>query len=81
MRPYVIEVAMVFAAGLCVGAWLNEQRHMEESMPEPVKTKEIETAPAPVEQKAEKKKKGWYVSLKDGKLVIDPNGKKRFFFF
>lgn len=81
MRPYVIETCMIFAAGLCVGAWLNEQRHMEEAMPEPVKVKEIETAPVQVEPKTEKKKKGWYVSLKDGKLVIDPNGKKRFFFF
>ena len=80
MRPYVIETCFIFAAGLCVGAWLNERRHMEEDMSEPVKVKE-EVTPAPAEQKVEKKKKGWYVSLKDGKLVIDPSGKKRFFFF
>lgn len=80
MRPYVLEVAMVFAAGLCVGAWLNERRHMEEAVPEVQETKEIApTVDTPV--KETKKKKGWFVSLNNGKLVIDPSGKKRFFFF
>lgn len=80
MRPYVLEVAMVFAAGLCVGAWLNERRHMEEAMPEVQETKEV--APAvDIPVKETKKKKGWFVSLNNGKLVIDPSGKKRFFFF
>lgn len=80
MRPYVLEVAMVFAAGLCVGAWLNERRHMEEAMPDVQEMKEV--APAvDIPVKETKKKKGWFVSLNNGKLVIDPSGKKRFFFF
>lgn len=80
MRPYAIEVAMVFAAGLCVGAWLNERRHMEEAMPDVQETKEVASA-VDMPVKETKKKKGWFVSLNNGKLVIDPSGKKRFFFF
>lgn len=80
MRPYVLEVAMVFAAGLCVGAWLNERRHIEEAMPEVQETKEV-TPAVDIPVKETKKKKGWFVSLNNGKLVIDPSGKKRFFFF
>ena len=33
MRPYVIETVFIFTAGLCVGAWLNERRHMEDAYP------------------------------------------------
>ena len=80
MRPYAIEVAMVFAAGLCVGAWLNERRHMEEAMPEVQEQKEVKPTIETVTKEV-KKKKGWFVSLSNGKLVIDPSGKKRFFFF
>ena len=78
MRPYVIETCFIFAAGLCVGAWLNERRHMEEAMPDVPEMSE--TKPAEV-IKEPRKKKGWFVSLNNGKLVIDPSGKKRFFFF
>lgn len=78
MRPYVIETCFIFAAGLCVGAWLNERRHMEEAMPDVQEAQE--TKPAEV-AKEPRKKKGWFVSLNNGKLVIDPSGKKRFFFF
>lgn len=77
MRPYVIETCMIFAAGLCVGAWLNERRHMEEAMPVVEEPKQPEV----IEASKKEKKKGWFVSLKDGKLVVDPTGKKRFFFF
>ena len=27
MRPYVVEVLIIFAAGCCVGAYINEQKH------------------------------------------------------
>ena len=72
MRPYVIEVLMVFAAGLCVGAWLNERKHEQNSCipieedPEPV--------PVVTEKISAEKKKGWFVSLQKGKLIIDPTG-------
>lgn len=71
MRPYVIEVAFVFAAGFCVGAWLNERRHMEEMYPVVEETESV----------TKEEPKGVNVKLQDGKLVIAPRKKKRFFVF
>ena len=72
MRPYVIEVLMVFAAGLCVGAWMNEQKHQNEQTI-PVE-EEQEAKPVAIEPVRQEKKRGWFVSLQKGKLVIDPTG-------
>lgn len=33
MRPYVTEVLIIFAAGCCVGAYINEQRHKQAEQP------------------------------------------------
>lgn len=44
MRPYVIEIIFAFAAGCCVGAYLNERTHSEEiteGTEEPVKERTI----------------------------------------
>lgn len=71
MRPYVIETVFIFTAGLCVGAWLNERRHMEEAYP-------VVEDP---EQPKTDEPKGVNVKLQDGKLVIAPRKKKRFFIF
>lgn len=70
MRPYVIETVFIFTAGLCVGAWLNERRHMEEAYP-------VVEDP---EQPKMDEPKGVNVKLQDGKLVIERK-KKRFFIF
>ena len=71
MRPYVIEVVFAFAAGAVIGAWLNERRHLEEAYP-------VMEEP---EQPKTDEPKGVNVKLQDGKLVITPRKKKRFFIF
>ena len=71
MRPYVIETVFIFTAGLCVGAWLNERRHMEDMYP---------VAEEPEEVKKDEKT-GVNVKLQDGKLVIAPRKKRKFFVF
>lgn len=83
MRPYVIEVIFAFAAGFCVGAWFNDQQRREEKPKEPIIVDQIPYNGKQATEKPDKEeKKGWYVNLDDGKLVIDPKGrKKRFFFF
>lgn len=69
MRPYVIEVLIAFAAGCCVGAWINERRHNAESCP-------IEEGS---ERASTEAKKGISIKLKDGGFTIEKEGKKKLF--
>ena len=68
MRPYVVEVLIAFAAGCCVGAWLNEKRHDKEES-------------CPIEECSEKtsteEAKGIHVKFKDGGFSIEKEGKKK----
>lgn len=68
MRPYVIEVIFAFAAGMCVGAYLNEKLKTEKVVQEPS-----------AKQEPEEPKKGVMVSMEDGKIIIDPSRRKRWF--
>lgn len=43
MRPYVTEVLIIFAAGCCVGAYINEQRHKQAEQPTTEDEKKPET--------------------------------------
>lgn len=65
MRPYVIEAVMIFAAGMCVGAFLAEHARTV-------------TEEDPVLQK-EEAKRGVLVTMEDGKIVIDPTKRRRWF--
>lgn len=70
MRPYVIEVCFAFAAGMCVGAWLMEHSRASEVLAAHEKN-------APIEK--EMPKKGVMVTMEDGKIIIDPSRRKRWF--
>ena len=43
MRPYMVEVLIIFAAGCCVGAYVNEQRHKQADNPTNEDEKKPET--------------------------------------
>lgn len=68
MRPYVIEVCFAFAAGMCVGAYLNEKLKTEKAVQEPI-----------MKQEPAGPKKGVMVTMQDGKIIIDPSRRKRWF--
>lgn len=70
MRPYVIELAVVFAAGVCVGVFLAEH----DNKPKPAE----QTTPADTPKKKEDPA-GVFVSMSDGKIIIDPSRRKKWF--
>lgn len=70
MRPYAIETVFIFSAGMCVGAWLMEHSRASEVLAAHEKDGMTEK---------EMLKKGVMVTLEDGKIVIDPSRRKRWF--
>lgn len=77
MRPYVVEVCFAFAAGVCVGAWMMERRRLQMEKEKQQSDAVLITEP----NKKEHKKEGYFVRMEDGKVVIDPSKRKRWFFF
>lgn len=77
IRPYVVEVCFAFAAGVCVGAWMMERRRLQME-----KEKQSDAVLITEQNPKEKhKKEGYFVRMEDGKVIIDPSKRKRWFFF
>ena len=76
IRPYVVEVCFAFAAGVCVGAWLMDRRYAR--LEQEKRSSEVF---ADNKEKNGHKKEGYFVRFENGKIVIDPSKRKRWFFF
>lgn len=68
MRPYAVEVIFSFAAGMCVGAFLMDRS----------KAREVLETQNGGEEKVQQTR-GVMVSMENGKIVIDPSKRKRWF--
>lgn len=65
MRPYVVEILMTLAAGICIGGHLSDKKWR----------KKLETMKDPIKEEAEKDGVG--VNYENGKITLDFSNIKR----